>query len=157
MLTDVQVRKLVPKKRRYAVLDGQGLYLEVMTSGSKFWRLRKAVGKKEMRRSLGKYPEVSLKEARRLRDRMIDELEAEADGQPIRITFREVADEWLEKRVEPVRTYGHIRTITSRLQRLILPYIGDKPVNEVSAPDLLSIVRRIENRGQIETELLPKN
>ncbi len=151
MLTDVQVRKLVPKKKRYAVLDGQGLYLEVMTSGSKFWRLRKRVGEKDIKRSLGKYPEVSLKEARRMRERMIDELEAEAEGKPVRITFREVADEWLEKRVEPVRTYGHIRTITSRLQRLILPYIGDKPVNEVSAPDLLSIVRRIENRGQIET------
>lgn len=151
MLTDVQVRKLVPKNKRYSVLDGQGLYIEVMASGSKFWRLRKTVGKKETRRSLGKYPDVSLKEARRLRDRMIDELEAEAEGQPIRATFHEVADEWLEKRVEPVRTYGHIRTITSRLQRLILPYIGDKPVNEVSAPDLLSIVRRIENRGQIET------
>lgn len=151
MLTDVQVRKLAPKKKRYSVLDGQGLYIEVMPTGKKFWRLRKAFGKKEMKRSLGQYPDVSLKEARRLRDRMIDELEAEAEGQPKRATFREVADEWLEKRVEPVRTYGHIRTITSRLQRLILPYIGDKPINEVSAPDLLSIVRRIENRGQIET------
>lgn len=151
MLTDVQIRKYVPKEKRYSVLDGQGLYIEVMPNGNKFWRLRKTIGEKEMKRSLGKYPDVSLKEARRLRDRMIDELEAEAEGQPRRTTFREVADEWLEKRVEPVRTYGHIRTITSRLQRLILPYIGDKPVNEVSAPDLLSIVRRIENRGQIET------
>jgi integrase len=151
VLTDVQIRKYVPKEKRYSVLDGQGLYIEVMPNGNKFWRLRKTIGEKEMKRSLGKYPDVSLKEARRLRDRMIDELETEAKGQPRRTIFREVADEWLEKRVEPVRTYGHIRTITSRLQRLILPYIGDKPVNEVSAPDLLSIVRRIENRGQIET------
>ncbi|WP_342449257.1 tyrosine-type recombinase/integrase [Acetomicrobium sp. S15 = DSM 107314] len=151
MLTDIQVRRLAPKEKRYSVLDDRGLYLEIFPNGNKYWRLRKRIGKKDAKRSLGKYPDISLRDARRMRDRMIIELEAEADGVPLCETFDKVAEEWLEKRVVPIRTYGHIRTVRSRLDRLILPYIGDIPINDISAPDLLSIVRRIENRGQIET------
>jgi hypothetical protein len=67
-LTEMQIRGLKPKDKRYMIRDDNGLYLEVMTSGSKHWRYRYYDGKKEIKLSLGEYPYLGLKDAREKRD-----------------------------------------------------------------------------------------
>jgi hypothetical protein len=64
MLTDTGIKKAKSKDKRYMLTDGEGLYLEIMPSGKKYWRLRYWIDKKEYKKSLGPYPTVSLKEAR---------------------------------------------------------------------------------------------
>ena len=153
MLTDSAIKKAKAKEKRYMLSDGDGLYLEVMPSGKKYWRLRYWIDRKEYKRSIGQYPAIGLKEAREIRDEM--KASVAKSGQPITKftgkTFKAVATDWLEKKVFPVRTKNHIRTITSRLNRLILPYIGQKFISDISPTDILAIIRRIEERETHET------
>lgn len=147
MLTDAKIKALKPQEKRYSTLDSDGLYIEVLPGGGKHWRVRKRHAGGEIKRSLGKYPAVSLREARRLRDNLLEMLERNG----ARETFESVATEWLETKVEPIRASRHTETIVSRLRRFVFPAIGQMPVSEVSPPELLSIAREIERTGKIET------
>lgn len=153
MLTDSAIKRAKIKEKRYMLSDGDGLYLEVMPSGKKYWRLRYWIDGKEYKHSIGQYPAVGLKEARGMRDEM--KASVMRSGQPVSKlidkTFEAVAQDWLQKKVFPIRTKNHIRTITSRLSRLILPYIGQKFISDISPTDILAIIRRIEERETYET------
>jgi integrase len=153
MLTDNVIKKAKIKEKRYMLSDSDGLYLEIMPSGKKYWRLRYWIDGKEYKHSIGQYPAVGLKEAREIRDEM--KASVMRSGQPVSKlvdkTFEAVAQDWLQKKVFPIRTKNHIRTVTSRLDRLILPYIGQKLMSEISPTDILAIIRMIEARGTYET------
>ncbi len=152
VLTDVKIRKLETRDRRYEIHDGSGLYFEVMPSGRKFWRIRMTIGKQVYRRSLGEYPGVSLKEARRVRDDLRLKIAAgdnpfeEAGGR----TFEQTAREWLKVKMIPVRSPRHVQDTQSRLERLVFPEIGDSPIKCISPVQLLAVVRKIEARGASE-------
>ena len=150
-MNDVSVRKLRAKEKRYMVQDSDGLYLEILPSGTKSWKVRFTVNGKSVRKTLGRYPDISLKEARLKRDEIRLDVVHGKTGDLSRGTFKALAEEWFERQVVRVRTHGHARTIRSRLDRLILPYLGDKQPAEISAPELLTILRRIEDRGHVET------
>lgn len=159
MLTDAAIRRLACRNKRYSVADGNGLYIEVMPNGNKYWRMRVEVNGKVYRRSLGQYPNMGLKEARKVRDAIHIKIVMGEDPFEKRqlqfkaetMTFGEIAQEWLEKKVYPIRTPGHTRTITSRLRRFILPYIGKRQINEIMPAEILSLLRKIEERGTYET------
>jgi len=152
VLTDVKIRKLETRDRRYEIHDGSGLYFEVMPSGRKFWRIRMTIGKQVYRRSLSEYPGVSRKEARRVRDEL--RLKIAAGDNPFEEagdrTFEQVAREWLKVKMIPVRSPRHVQDIQSRLERLVFPEIGDRPINSISPVQLLAVVRKIEARGASE-------
>jgi len=150
-MNDVSIRNLSAKENRYMVQDSEGLYLEILPSGTKSWKVRFTINGRSVRKTLGRYPDISLKEARLKRDEIRLDVVHGKTGDPSRGTFKGLAEEWFERQIARVRTHGYARTIRSRLDRLILPYLGDKQPAEISAPELLTILRRIEDRGHVET------
>ena len=158
-LSDMAIKKAKPREKIYTLKDADGLYLEIKPSGKKYWRLRYWIDSKENRLSLGEYPLISLAEARSRRDdkrRMIKDgvdpvalvREQKAAVAPDKF-FESVAREWAQKNAHRW-TEGHAELNLRRLEMNIFPYIGKKPVGEISAPELLECLRRIEARGALE-------
>lgn len=161
-LTDTKVRTAKPIGKTQRLFDGGGLYLEVSPKGGKWWRLKYRFGGKEKRLSLGVYPDVTLKEARTRRDDARAFLANDTDPSESRKaskaagveraanSFEVVAREWFAKYSANWSPSHATRTIR-RLERDIFPWMGGKPVAEITAPLLLSVVQRIEQRGALET------
>lgn len=155
-----QVDAAKSKKRIYRLSDGDGLYLEVPPQGTKRWRLRYRFGGKEKMLSLGTYPEVSLKTARDKRNELraliqegTDPSLARQEEQAIaagHTTFEYIAREWHEQ-FKVNWTDGHATTNLSRLENNVFPWIGKKAITEITSPEILRLLRRIESRGAIET------
>jgi integrase len=161
-LTDSIARNAKPAAKTIRIFDHDGLYLEISPRGGKWWRLKYRYAGKEKRVSLGVYPEVNLKsarartvEARQLLDSGVDPSEnrraakaAQMDGAAN--SFEVVTREWIEQQMKTwVR--GHGERILTRFERDIFPWIGARPIADLTAPELLTTVRRIEKRGALET------
>jgi integrase len=161
-LVDMQLKKAKPKDRAYKLSDGGGLYLEVMPTGSKLWRLKfKQNSGSESRLALGSYPEVSLLEARKRRAAAREQMAGGVDpGQARRIakrnkaiananTFEAVAREWHANKLETwqQRTAANVLL---RLEKDVFPLIGKYPIADIRAPVMLDVLRQIEKRGAIE-------
>ena len=159
-LTNTTIRNAKPGEKTCKLYDERGLYLEVSPNGGKWWRLKYRYNGKEKRLSLGVYPDVTLKMARERRDETrklladnIDPSEhrkAQKVGREEGNSFEVVAREWFAKYSQNW-TPDHGHRIIRRLERDIFPWIGDKPVGEITAPELLSVIQRIEKRGALET------
>ena len=157
-LTDKECKAFEPKEKPYKKSDGFGMYLEVMPSGSKYWRLKYRYNGKEKRLALGVYPDVSLKEARDKREEARRNLAADidpsfakkAEKRQSRIdganTYQAIAGEWIEHNAENW-TDRHKKTVLSRLERDVFPNIGNMPIKDITAPILLDVIRMIEKRG----------
>ena len=92
-LTELQIKRAKPRAQEYALSDSRGLLLEVHPNGKKFWVIRLWIGNKELRRHIGTFPEMSLKQARIM-------AASERFTQPEdKITFGEIASEWLARRI----------------------------------------------------------
>ena len=142
--------------------DEKGLYLELSPAGSKLWRFKYRFDGKEKRLALGAYPEVSLKDAREKRDsarsliaKAIDpgierKIQKSARTKHASNSFETVAREWLAKNAS-VWAVSHTENILRRLERDIFPWLGDRPAGEITPPELLAVLRRIEARGANET------
>ncbi|MCH8041891.1 MAG: integrase arm-type DNA-binding domain-containing protein [Nitrospinae bacterium] len=161
-LTDTTLRNAKPAEKAKKLFDGGGLYLEVAPGGGKWWRLKYRFGGKEKRLSLGVYPDVSLKGARERRDEARKLLANGTDPSENRKakkaakveraanSFEVVAREWFAK-YSPNWSANHADRIIRRLERDLFPWIGGKPIADVTPPQLLEVVRRIEKRGALET------
>ena len=161
-LSDAKARNAKPKARPYKISDGEGLFLLVAPNGSKYWRLRYFFAGKEKALALGVYPEVTLADAREGRARAREALAAgqdpaEAKKETKRLvalragnSFEAVAREWLEKRKHKFVPSSAKRTL-ARIEKYILPTLGPKPVAEITAPEVLAILRPIEDKGKLET------
>lgn len=162
MLTRLQIESVQAPLKSTRLFDGRGLYIEFAPSGGRWWRLKYRFGGKEKRISLGVYPDVGLKEARDKRDAARKQIAAGIDpGQQRKAeqrtlieqtvnTFEAIAREWFAM-VSPTWVVSHSSKIIRRLEREVFPWIGAKPIKEVTAPELLSVVRRAEVRGFNET------
>jgi integrase len=162
MLTDILVRNAKPSAKTFKMYDSAGLYLEISPSGGKWWRFKYRYLKKEKRLSLGVYPEITLKRARERRDEMrrllaegIDPsnnrkaIKADQNNR-IANSFELVAREWFEKNQESW-VPNHATRIMRRLERDIFPWLGERPIADIDAQEILICLRRIEGRGAIET------
>ncbi len=141
--------------------DAQGLYLEVLPNGGRYWRLKYRHGGVERRLALGVYPEVSLAQARQARDAARETLrhgvdplaarrEAKAAARVARATnFEAVAREW-HSAWKAARTDHHAAYVLRRLEADVFPAIGGKPVSEITAPQLVAMAKRIESRGALD-------
>lgn len=160
MLTDTAIRKTKSADKPRRLFDGGGLYLEVAPSGGKWWRLKYRFGGKEKRLSLGTYPDTGLADARARRDAArkllaagIDpgeqrKAERAAGNERAANSFEVVAREWLAKQ-SWVQSY-RIK-VEAWMGNDVYPYIGARPIAELSAPEFLRVARRIEERGAIES------
>ncbi len=161
-LTDTAIKNAKPGDKPIRLFDGAGLYLEVSPSGGKWWRFKYRFGGKEKRLSLGVYPDVNLKAARDRRDESrklladgIDPGDTRKALKSARVdraanSFEVVAREWFAK-FSPSWADHHGDRIIRRFERDVFPWIGGRPIAEVSAPELLTVVQRIEKRGAVET------
>lgn len=162
-LTDTAVRNAKPKDKTYTLGDGDGMYLEITPSGTKFWRMayRQTNGKPN-RLTFGKYPEVTLAEARnkrlaarKLLDQGIDPARAKREEKQSKAvaalhTFEAVARAWLAKTAAD-RAASTQDKNTVWLERNIFPTIGALPISTIRPKDVLAALRFIEARGAIES------
>jgi len=162
MLTDMAVRQAKPKTKDYKLSDSEGLYLFVSKAGLRSWRMKYRFAGKERRLVLGRYPDIGLKEAR---DRKADARRLLSDGRDPGIeaakakveravaaanTFEALAGGWydLQKdRWTPI----HAKDVIGSLKREVFPWVGKLPISEIDEPMVLSVLRKIEKRGAIET------
>ncbi len=167
-LTDVKVRNAKPADKPIKLSDSGGMYLLISPpgkktpNGSKCWRLKYRFKGKEKVLALGVYPETSLAEARGKRDAAREQLAKKIDPGEVRKaekrsgsekaanTFEAVAYEW-HARQKSVWTEAHAKRTMQRLERDIFRCIGTRPISEITAPELLTVFRRIESRGAHET------
>jgi integrase len=160
-LTDTAIRNCKSKEKPYKLSDEKGLYLLVNKSG-KYFRFDFRFNGKRKTLALGVYPDVTLKTAREKRNDARKLLNNNIDPGQHRKTvkamgveqaansFEAVALEWFTKN-KHIWTNGHSRTIIRRLELNIFPWLGGQPVASITAPELLSAIRRIESRGALET------
>jgi integrase len=161
-ISEVKARNAKPKSKPYKIADGDGLFLLVSPSGSKYWRMRYFFGGKEKLLALGVYPDVSLAEARerRIQARKVlangnDPSDAKKAAKRIAAknhtnTFETIAREWLEKMAHEWKP-GHLRAKRSQLQRHIFKKLGNRPIVEITAPDVLETLRAVEAQGILDT------
>jgi integrase len=160
MLTDTSIKNAKPNEKPYKISDERGLFILVNPNGSKLWRFRYRMDGKENLLSFKSYPEVSLKEAREKRDEARKMLRDGIDPSRAKKaqkasdsgadTFETISREWFEK-FSSTWSPSHGERIIRRLERDVFPWIGKRPIKEINAPDLLSVLRRIEGRGAVET------
>lgn len=173
-LTDTAIRKATPGPKTRKLSDGKGLYLELSPAGGRWWRLKYRIAGVEKRISLGTYPETSLKAAREKTDEAraliaqgIDPSQArkaakqeaahqdeqaqrQAQGLPLNGSFEAVAREWFDTRKDEwAPTYA--QKIIRRLEADAFPWLGNLPVQNITPPMVLEVLRKAENRGVIET------
>ncbi len=161
-LTDVSIRNAKAGDKTVKLFDERGLYLEISPSGGKWWRLKYRFEGKEKRLSLGVYLDVGLKEARERRDAArklvadgVDPSEnrkAQKSAKADRAanSFEVVTREWFAKYASSWVDY-HGDRILRRLERDIFPWIGGRQIADITAQELLSVIRRSEGRGAVET------
>jgi integrase len=157
-LKDTRIRNAKPSAKPYKLTDGEGLHLEIKPNGSKLWRLRYRLHGRESVYSIGKYPAVSLAQARERRTKAKELIEQGINPslhrkqEKIRLanesrnTFKAVAEEWLEKNINSwaEKTYLQRERL---LVNDVYPYIGNLPIRKIDSAQVLEIVQRVERRA----------
>jgi len=161
-LTDVAIRKAKPADKTQRLFDGRGMYLELSPTGGKWWRLKYRFAGREKRLSLGTYPDTGLAEAREKRDAARKLLAAGVDpGEQRKAakaageeraanSFEVIAREWHAKQ-SATWVELHASRIMLRLENDVFPWLGSRPIADVTAKELLATVNRIVDRGAVES------
>lgn len=161
-LSDSKIRACKPKEKKYKVVDEKGLYLLVMPKGGKYWKLAYRYHNKQKDLSLGVYPDVSLKDAREKRDEArkliangIDPNEVKRAQKAACLdadtnSFEIVAREWFEKKMAD-KSKSHQDRTWRALEKDLFPMLATRPIANITPPELLAALRKIENRGAVET------
>ncbi len=157
MLTDKALRAMKPRKKPYKISDEKGLSILVQPSGAMWWRLRYRYANREKMLSLGTYPDTSLKVARKKRDEARQQLangidpsaKRQAERSARADTFEAIAAEWLKQNGK--LDAGTRDQYDRRVSKYVNPYLGRWAITDITAPELLKVLRRIESQGTIET------
>lgn len=161
-LTDPEVKTAKAKDKPYKLADGGGLYVEVMPNGSKYWRWKYRFALKEKRLALGVYPVVTLKNARKAAAQAREVLAAGNDpGETKRQdklarhigaanNFETVATEWQNKE-KTHWSADHNKRMTRLFTKNLFPWLGHRPIADITPPELLAVLRRTESKGTVET------
>ncbi|MCU4337976.1 tyrosine-type recombinase/integrase [Acinetobacter dispersus] len=147
-LTDTECRKAQPKEKRYRLSDENGLSLLVTPSGQKYWNIRFTVLGERKSESLGPYPDISLKKARELALELKYKYSKSVLHEEIKPFFKEVAEDWFENQRE-TWSVKHISNVRASLDELYIA-LANKRINQIQAPEILQIIKKIEARGSLE-------
>ena len=158
MLTEKAILAAKPRDKAYKLPDTGGLVLLVTPEGGLWWRFRYRHGGKEKMISLGVYPHVKLKEARAKRDEarkaVVAKIDPSAQRKAVAVatadTFEAVAREFLETKRNTLEPSTWKRD-ADQLTQMVYPYLGNKPIASIEAPDLLDVLRKIEAKGNHDT------
>ena len=159
-LSDLKIKAAKPTERDYKLADEKGLYLLVKTNGGKYWRLKYRIDGKEKLMALGVYPDTSLALARSKRDEaralLANGIDPMGNKHAVKAaqqaastnSFEIVANEWLSKRGK--KSEGNDARLHNLLHRDLFPWLGSRPIDEITPFELLQVLRRIEERGAVE-------
>jgi len=167
-LSDTAIRQAKPAAKEYTLSDGLGLVILIRPNGSKHWVFRYSFANGRPKMFFGAYPEVSLKNARLMRDQAREQLalgvdpkaaaeaeskaaEAEIEAAAGVVLFKQVAKEWLDFR-SPRLTQGRKGSAAQArryFEKDVLPVLGEMPIREVRRSDVLRVMRRVEERGAL--------
>jgi integrase len=163
-LTAMEVEKTKPDSVQKKLYDGRGLLLIVTPSGGKWWRFNYSFAGKSKTISFGTYPDISLAEARNRREEARKLLANDIDPSDNRKAVKSAKEELLANSIEIIArewhkhmlgkkewSAEHATTILNRLEQDIFPWIGKKPITEVTAKEIKAILDRVRSRGVIET------
>ena len=161
-LTDTDIKNVKPKDKPYKLTDGGGLYLFVSPSGGKLWRVKYYFDRSEKLLSLGPYPAISLAEARKrlaeIKEQIAHGIDPSVHKKAVKEavqtlndnSYEVVTNEWIAKHYT-VWAESHKVKIVARQRNDIFPHLGGKPINQITAPELLAVLRLIEQRGSLDT------
>lgn len=161
-LSDTAIRRAKAKPKPYKLFDSGGLFLLVAPNGGKWWRFKYRFNNKEKLLSLGVYPDVSLKKARERRDeerkKLVDRIDPALNRKAIKAawadsqanSFEVIAREWINIK-SPSWAPRNITKIIRALELNVFPWLGGRPIAEITAPELLAALRRTEARGAVYT------
>ena len=164
-LTDTQIKSLKVTNKDKKYFDGGGLFLLVKSTGVKLWRFKnkKPISNKKTLLSFGKYPEISLKQARKLRDdarelikKGIDPQEHKAEQEQLQQeasnnTFYAMAQKWFKFKTEQGLEEQTLRKAWRSLENHVFPYIKDIPINQVTAIKAINALQPLNNNNKYET------
>ncbi len=162
MLSDVTIRNARPKEKAFKLSDEKGLYLLIQPTGGKLWRFDYRFFGKRKTLALGSYPEISLAMARDGRDEARRHVASDIDPSEIRRAVREarqgaannsfevIAREWIGTHMAD-KAASHTSRLLRRLEVYVFPWLGNKAISEITAPQLLESIRRIQNANKLET------
>ena len=160
-ISEMKIRTAKPKEAEYKIFDGGGLYLTVTPTGGKLWHFKYRFDGKEKKLAFGPYPEISLQDARQHREEarrlLVNDVDPGAAKKAKKQaaaeateTFEVIAREWFLK-FSPGWAEGHSSKIIRRLELDVFPWIGERPIADIKAPELLAVLRRTESRGAVDT------
>ena len=161
-LTDTAIRNAKPGPKPRRLADGGGLTLSIRPNGTKAWRFRFRFRGKEQQLSAGIYPDVSLQQARQLRDEYrrliatgVNPSDKRKAGRAVTVdstsvSFETVACEWFAKE-RPNWSEKYARNVSTRLERYVFPTLGERSIADVGAPNLLAMLDLIQKRGTYDT------
>ncbi|MDD5215371.1 MAG: integrase arm-type DNA-binding domain-containing protein [Methylococcales bacterium] len=162
MLTDTTCKNAKAKDKPYKLADEKGMFLLVNPNGSKYFRLKYRIDGKEKLLALGVYPQISLKQAREKRDeakqQLADGIDPNDNKKAVKLakadsaanSFEVLAREWFERNMSD-KSESHQKRTLGMLERDVFPFLGSKPIADIKAPELLTVLRKIEERGAIES------
>lgn len=157
LLNDVKIRNAKPGAKPYKLFDGDGMFLLIKSSG-KYWRFKYRFAGKEKLLALGVYPDVNLAEARerRIQARKVltagnDPGEVKKEAKRLSVlnsenTFEVIAREWYDVRKHGWVT-GYADKMMLRMERHVFPKLGRRPITDINAPELLSVLKTVEESG----------
>jgi len=167
-LTAIQIRNIKPKEKPFTLADGGGLSVHVAPSGIISWRYRYRYNGKATTQVLGKFPEMSLAEARishhksksllregvnptaeKKRQKLEEEKKIQKEKIKSKNTFQAVAEDWIEQQGERWST-SHTKAVLKTLEHDAFPLIGGIRVDKLNPPNILDVIRKIEARGSYE-------
>jgi integrase len=161
-LTDIAIKTAKHGAKPIKLFDERGLFLLLQPNGGKLWRLKYRIMGKEQKLSLGIYPDISLKQARKRCDEARTLLANGADPATVKLeqerakrrdaanTFKAIADEYIEKSAKEGRaavTIGKTRWLFSLMEA----DLGKRPIKEITPADLLDALQKVEKKGHLET------
>lgn len=157
-LTDLAVRNAKPQDKPYKLTDGDGMFLLIQPNGGKYWRVAYRYLGRQKTLALGVYPEVSLSVARQRRAEAREALAMGSDPGEVKKagkraarlaadnSFEGVALAWLDERGSTVQAKQCEKTL-ARFKADVFPWMGKRPITEIDAPEILSVLKRIDSRG----------
>lgn len=144
-LTVKAVEAAKPKDKPYKLTDGAGLYLFVSPAGGKSWRANYTKAGKQATRTYGRYPDMSLADARKAHA-------SAKDAEPVKAaTFEAVARDWFKIKLPTLSNGKHQIQVVNTLERFVFPSLGDSPITAITRPELVSVVKAVQATGVNET------
>lgn len=161
-LTELKIKNLKPKDKAYREYDTGGLYMQVSPAGGRLWRWKYQMNNKEQVLALGKYPQIGLAQARKLRDEaraLVDagkhptrekkavKLKRLVEGEN---TFAKICRKWLAHKSTGLNKKYATQSL-ARMEQHVFPMIGDLPITDITIPDIVRVLEKIADHGTVET------